>query len=94
MGHPETDGSGAESSRPETAATLKSVTIRIGRVPASKARDLIKVAVLPLAAASSDVEIDVTIRADGGLAGIPKETLNLVVLEGLRQLGLTDVNLE
>ena len=32
--------------------------------------------------------------AEGGLAGIPRETLDLVVLEGLRQLGLTDVQLE
>ena len=32
-----------------------------------------------------------TISADGGLAGIPRETLNLVVLEGLRQLGIDQV---
>jgi|GEM_PF-6515441 hypothetical protein len=31
-------------------------------------------------------------HAEGGLAGIPRETLELVVLEGLRQLGLTDVH--
>jgi hypothetical protein len=29
---------------------------------------------------------ELTIRAEGGIAGIPRETLNLVVLEGLRQL--------
>lgn len=76
------------------SATLPSVMLTVRGVPASKARDLIKVAVIPLAAASSEVELEVTIRADGGLAGIPKETLNLVVLEGLRQLGLSDVKLE
>jgi hypothetical protein len=70
------------------------VTITIRDVPASRARDLVKVAVIPLAAASSEVQLEVTIRADGGIAGIPKETLNLVVLEGLRQLGLTEVDVE
>ena len=73
-------------------ATLASVTLRISHVPASKARDVVKVAVIPLAAVSSDLELDVVIRAGGGIAGIPKETLNLVVLEGLRQLGLMDVD--
>lgn len=55
---------------------------------------MLKVAVLPLNAVSSDVRLELTIRADGGLAGIPRETLNLVVLEGLRQLGLHDVEVE
>ena len=35
--------------------------------------------------------VELVIKAEGGLAGIPAETLNLVVLEGLRQLGLTNV---
>jgi hypothetical protein len=35
--------------------------------------------------------VELIIQAAGGLAGIPRETLNLVVLEGLRQLGLTNV---
>lgn len=40
--------------------------------------------------------IELNIQADGGLTGIPRETLNLVVLEGLRQLGFSnvDVNIE
>ena len=81
----------------ETAAahpagrTLPRVTIRIEEIPASKMRDVVKVAVLPLTAASSDVTVELVIRAEGGLAGIPRETLELVVLEGLRQLGLHDV---
>jgi len=53
---------------------------------------VVKVAVLPLSAHSIEVTMDVTIHAEGGLAGIPRETLELVVLEGLRQLGLTDVH--
>jgi hypothetical protein len=77
-----------------TSATVPRVTIRVRAVPGSKARDVVKVAVLPLNASSSDVSLDLVIRADGGMAGIPRETLNLVVLEGLRQLGLDDVQLD
>jgi uncharacterized protein len=76
------------------AGTLRAVTIRIRAVPGAKARDVVKVAVLPLSAASSEVTVELTIRADGGLMGIARETLNLVVLEGLRQLGLDDVEVE
>lgn len=83
-----------ETTETTGSAPLKSVTVTVRGVPASKARDLVKVAVIPLAAASSDVELEVTIRADGGIAGISRETLNLVVLEGLRQLGLTQVDVE
>lgn len=60
----------------------------------AKARHVVKVAVLPLNAASPDVTIELVIRADGGLGGIPRETLNLVVLEGLRQLGLDDIEVQ
>lgn len=52
-------------------------------------RDVLKVAVLPLAAESIETRVDVTIHARGGLSGIPREVLNFTVLEGLRQLGLT-----
>ena len=73
------------------SATLPEVTLHVRGVPGSKVRDVIKVAVLPLSAASPEVTVDLVIRAEGGMAGIPRETLNLVVLEGLRQLGLRDV---
>jgi Protein of unknown function (DUF499) len=90
-----TDG----ESRPSTdesgpSKVLAKVTVRVRDIPGSKARDVVKVAVLPLGASSSDISVEMTIRADGGLAGISRETLNLVVLEGLRQLGLTDVEVE
>ena len=68
--------------------------IRIEEIPASKVRDVVKVAVLPLAAASSDVTVELLITAEGSLAGIPRETLDLVVLEGFRQLGLSDVTVD
>lgn len=45
----------------------------------------------PLVLASPDVTVELVIEAAGGIAGIPRETLNLVVLEGLRQLGLRDI---
>ncbi|MGH8930158.1 MAG: ATP-binding protein [Egibacteraceae bacterium] len=74
-------------------STLDSLTIRIGAVPGAKARDVVKVAVLPLSATGADVTLDVTIRAAGGMSGIPRETVDLVIREGLRQLGLNDVDI-
>jgi hypothetical protein len=71
------------------AAILRRVVVEVSGVPASKIRDVVKVAVLPLAAQSADVVVELKITADGGLSGIPRETLSLVVVEGLRQLGLT-----
>jgi hypothetical protein len=88
------------SPQPDTTATgttapasnaLARVRLHIRGVPASKARDVIKVAVLPLSSSAADVTLELSITADGGLTGIPRETLNLVVLEGLRQLRLDDV---
>lgn len=93
---PEGEEAAAGAERKPSAPTpfVSSVTLTIRGIPASKARDVVKVAVLPLSAHSSEVTMEVTIHAEGGLAGIPRETLELVVLEGLRQLGLTDVQLE
>jgi uncharacterized protein len=81
----------AERGGPATGP-LAGVTIHIKAVPASKMRDVLKVAVIPMSAASADMTVELVIRADGGLAGIPRETLNLVTLEGLRQLGIPDVD--
>lgn len=41
-----------------------------------------------LGANAVEVDVEMRIHAEGGIDGIPKETLELVVLEGLRQLGL------
>ena len=81
-----------ERAEPRTG-TIPGLTIHIRDVPGSKAREVVKIAVLPLVAASPEVTVELVIQAEGGLAGIPAETLNLVVLEGLRQLGLTNVEL-
>jgi hypothetical protein len=79
---------------PPPSATLRGVTLHVRGVPGSKVRDVVKVAVLPLSAASPEVTVDLVIQAEGGLTGIPRETLNLVVLEGLRQLGLQDISVD
>jgi hypothetical protein len=56
-------------------------------------RDVIKVAILPFAASGARVESNLEVAAEASEAGIPRETLDLTVLEGLRQLGL-DVDVE
>ena len=65
-----------------------------GFYPGQQSADVVKVAVLPLNAVSPNVTLEMTTRAEGGLSGIPRDTLNLVVLEGLRQLGFTDILVE
>jgi hypothetical protein len=70
------------------------LTITVRGVPADKARDILKVAVLPLATESVNVTVDFAITADAR-NGIPSRTLDLIVKEGLRQLGVQyDVNTE
>ncbi len=49
--------------------------------------------ILPFAASGARVETTLEVAAEASEAGIPRETLNLTVLEGLRQLGL-DVDVE
>jgi hypothetical protein len=79
--------------RPDKPPTKVRVTVR--SVPADKARDVIKVAILPLSANSVTTSFDIVIEADGGANGISRETLDLVVAEGLRQLGLhADIEIE
>ena len=39
------------------------------------------------------LRMDMTITADGGVMGVTRDTIDLVVAEGLRQLGLTDVDI-
>ncbi len=91
---PRRETAGITERRAPRSATLPGLTLHIRGVPGSKVRDVIKVAVLPLSAASPEVTIDMVIRAEGGMVGIPRETLDLVVLEGLRQLGLRDVEVD
>jgi hypothetical protein len=64
------------------------VTIAISAVPADKIRDVVKVAVMPLASGGAEIEVDLEIRAHNR-GGISRSTLDLVVAEGLQQLGVT-----
>ena len=77
----------------ETKRGIATVRLKIRNVPADKMRDVIKVAILPFAASGARVEATVEVVAEATDAGIPRETLDLTVLEGLRQLGL-DVEVE
>jgi uncharacterized protein len=72
----------------KTPNVIGKVRVVIRNVGADKARDVVKVAILPLSANSVSTTFDITIEASGGASGIPKETIDLVVAEGLRQLGL------
>lgn len=72
---------------------LDKVTVRVRGVPSEKARELLRGAVIPLARNYADVTLEVTIEASGG-EGVSKNDLDLTVLEGLRQLGLGDYELD
>lgn len=63
------------------------VSISVRGVGADMIRDVIKVAVFPLTSGGATVRISVEVVADDP-SGIPRNTLDLVVLEGLRQLGV------
>jgi len=64
------------------------VTVTLTGVPAAHMRDLVKVAVLPFTADSAEVTVDVVVRAVPSTKPISRNTIDLVVGEGLRQLGL------
>ena len=74
-------------------ATVARVVVSITGVPPDKAREVLKTAIMPLAAESAEVSIDYRIEAVGGSSGIPRNTLDLVVREGLKQLGLSNVEI-
>lgn len=63
------------------------LTVRVSGVSADKIRDVIKVAVMPLAAAGADVSVTVEVVAKNA-NGVSRNTIDLVVTEGLRQLGV------
>ena len=97
-GDRETGGDGATTAPSSTEANegkraIESIRLSLRNVPADKMRDVIKVAILPFAASGARVETTIELVAEAGDAGIPRETLELTVLEGLRQLGL-DVEVE
>ena len=69
------------------SADPKTLRVKVSGVSADKIRDVIKVGVMPLASAGADITITVEIDAELQ-SGIPRNTIDLVVKEGLRQLGV------
>ena len=63
------------------------MTLTARGIPADKIREVVKVAIMPLAATGADVDITVEVVASHP-DGVPRTTLDLTVAEGLRQLGL------
>jgi hypothetical protein len=86
------EASETEPTRPRQRQSERSavqrVSVNVENVPASKVRDVVKVAVHPLASAGADVAVNFVVTADAGAGSIPRDTLSLTVTEGLRQLGL------
>jgi hypothetical protein len=78
---------------PSATAALTRLRVRIDDVPSSKARELIRAAVLPLAKSYTNVTLDITINAAGG-EGATRSDLDMIVLEGLRQLGIEGVSVD
>ena len=64
-----------------------SIVVTATRIPANKVRDVVKIAVTPLVATGADVTVTLEINA-AHADGIPQDRLDLVVKEGLRQLGI------
>ena len=84
-GHKSTHTTGDEETGPTGDPT--SVVVTANHVPADRVRDVVKVAVLPLVSAGASVTVTLTISASHP-EGIKGDTLDLVVEEGLRQLGI------
>jgi len=86
-----TFGSADPSPADEPAAPpspgARTVVVTATRIPADKVRDVVKVAVTPLVATGADVTVSLEINA-AHAEGIPQDRLDLVVKEGLRQLGI------
>ena len=76
---------GAEDTGPTADPT--SVVVTASQVPADRVRDVVKVAVSPLVATGASVTVTLTISASHP-EGINRNTLDLTVEEGLRQLGI------
>ena len=77
----------ADEDEPEPRGDATSVVISANQVPADRVRDVVKVAVAPLVASGATVTVTLTIKAFRA-EGIPRNTLDLTVKEGLRQLGI------
>jgi hypothetical protein len=81
---------GSDSGSPAGSPRVRigSVTVTLDDVPPDRVRDVLRAAINPLASAASIVTVGIVIRAEAESVGIPREVLDLTVLEGLRQVGL------
>lgn len=77
----------AEDEGAAQAPKTSGIVITTAQVPADKIRDIVKVAVTPLVSKGAEVTVTLEINASHP-EGIPHDTLDLVVKEGLRQLGI------
>jgi len=84
------EGGGAPEPGGQRPKDPTRVRIRVGDVPADKVRDVLKVALFPLAANGAEVLATIDIVASKA-DGVSRRDLDLVVAEGLRQLGLDTV---
>ena len=84
-GSPGSSSNGDDVPPPHPDTTT--VVVTATRIPASKIRDVVKIAVMPLVSSGATVTVTLEINASRP-EGIPHDTLDLVVKEGLRQLGI------
>ena len=77
----------ADEDEHEPRGDATSVVVCANQIPADRVRDVVKVAVAPLVASGATVTVTLTIKAFRS-EGIPRNTLDLTVKEGLRQLGI------
>jgi uncharacterized protein len=77
----------------ERTESIPAISLSVRGVAGEKMREVVKSAVLPLVA-TADVTVDLHISAAGGPQGISRQTIDLVVKEALRQLGLTEFQID
>ncbi|TDC54863.1 ATP-binding protein [Actinomadura sp. KC345] len=78
---------GGGSPEPEPPSGPHRLSVHVQGVPADKVRDVVKTAVLPFATEGAEVVVDFVIAVEADVAFEP-HTLDLVVKEGLRQIGV------
>ncbi|MFD0782394.1 ATP-binding protein [Micromonospora azadirachtae] len=83
-----TSATGGATSTGSTKKRVSAVRLTLDGIAADQVRDVLRSAINPLAAVGASLEVDIEIRADGPATGIPREVLELTVLEGLRQSGI------
>jgi len=70
-----------------TAVKKKAAAVRLtlNGIGADQVRDVLRSAINPLAVVGASLTVSIEIATEGPATGIPRELLDLTVLEGLRQ---------